>query len=707
MTSSRQPHSPQKARSKPATKRSRQIQTVNPSDSKRPYVLRISRLTVDKLGVKMYDKVSAVVAELVANGYDADAELVTVRLPLNTLLATKREDGKILDAGFIIEVEDDGHGMTPDEAIDFYLQVGRERRTHIEQGSLSRNKRRPVMGRKGIGKLAPFGICRRIEVLSAGGEETKKGFLVTHFYMDRDDILSDTDKPIRLDPGPEDRTYRPGSGTTIRLSGFLPKRVPDGETFHRQMAARFVFARPDFHIYIQDTRETQNKKPAKVKSISVPTVQGTRINLSTRPVITDDGEKLAVTGWLGLAKNPYKNEETAGVRIYARNKIVGTTRDFEQPAGFTGEFTIRSYLVGEVHADWLDLDEGEDLIRSDRQGILWDSDYGRAFRKWGAELIKEIGAVSREPRRKRARDIFLEKSSFTDLAKAKYADQEVVDVAVELASQIGSFAAEDELEDDIYISGLTDMILSVAPHKALIQAFQEFSRLANAGELSVERLLDLFGKARVAEMASYSQIAAERVRVLKELENTAFSQAAESELQRLITEAPWLIEPTWTVITKNQALKTFKAGFEHFWKERTGQSVTLAIEFEEKRPDFTLISLGHMLHVVEIKAPGHHFDDTDMERLINYVDAFEAFFEQKKKTLMSEFPLGWRIDLVADGESLAVSTNKRTFEGLVEKGFIERNSWYDFLSNAKKAHETFLEVNALYVKKKSTLEKNE
>lgn len=52
-----------------------QASDLNPS-----YELRISRLTVDKLGVKLYDKASAVVAELIANGYDADAETVTVRI---------------------------------------------------------------------------------------------------------------------------------------------------------------------------------------------------------------------------------------------------------------------------------------------------------------------------------------------------------------------------------------------------------------------------------------------------------------------------------------------------------------------------------------------------------------------------------------------------------------------------------------------------
>ena len=59
------------------------------------YTMRISRRTVDKLGVKLYDKASAVVAELVANAYDADAERVRVRLPLATLLGSQPSPERI------------------------------------------------------------------------------------------------------------------------------------------------------------------------------------------------------------------------------------------------------------------------------------------------------------------------------------------------------------------------------------------------------------------------------------------------------------------------------------------------------------------------------------------------------------------------------------------------------------------------------------
>ena len=284
-----------------------------------PYHLRISRLTIDKLGVKLYDKASAVVAELVANGYDADAENVTVRVPLGTLLATKQDEGKKQ----VIEVIDNGHGMTPKEAIEFYLEVGSDRRTR-PGGEKSRSKKRPVMGRKGIGKLAPFGICQRIEIISAGGPKTSKGYRIAHFFLDYKDIVKDEDTDVPIMAGSLDGKYAKATGTTVRLTQFLARRVPDLETFSRQLASRFVFARSDFAIAVEDTRHPK-AAPHKIKPVDVPIVENTKIDLSKRPVETESGKKLKVSGWLAMAKNPYKTEELAGVRIYARNKIVAMT----------------------------------------------------------------------------------------------------------------------------------------------------------------------------------------------------------------------------------------------------------------------------------------------------------------------------------------------------------------------------------------------
>ena len=57
---------------------------------------------------------------------------------------------------------------------------------------------RKVMGNKGVGKLAPFGICQEIEVLTAGGKKVAgkdengkaaNGYLRAHLILDRDEIL--------------------------------------------------------------------------------------------------------------------------------------------------------------------------------------------------------------------------------------------------------------------------------------------------------------------------------------------------------------------------------------------------------------------------------------------------------------------------------------------------------------------------------------
>ncbi len=680
--------------------RSRKISanTEKPVDKLSPYYLRISRLTVDKLGVKLYDKASAVVAELIANGYDADAESVTVRLPLNLQLASKA-GGTLTDLGYVIEVEDDGHGMTPAEAIGFYLRVGADRRSRKGQdGSRSRKKKRPVMGRKGIGKLAPFGICRRIEVWSAGGAKTAKGYAVTHFFMDFDKIVTDEDESVPLEVGNDDKTWSKKSGTRIRLTSFLAKRVPDLDTFLRQLAVRFTFAKPDFKILIVDATK-KDAKPVQVNPLEIPLLPGSRIDLSSRPVFDDDGSILPVSGWLGMAKEAYKNEEMMGVRIYARGKIAGVTRDFNQPAGFTGEFAMRSYLVGQVEAEWLDLDQGDDLVRTDRQDILWDSDYGQLLRRWGAELIKEIARISREPRRIRVRDEFLRKSKIEDRARERYGDKQVARVAIDLAKKFGGFAAEDELNDEAYVEDLSQIILSVAPHQALMEAFHEFTNQVMKGEASMDQMLDIFSKAQIAELASYAQIAAQRVRVINELQQIIDVSMDENQFQALIANAPWLIEPSWTVITKNQSLKNFKHAFERFWKSKHGGEIFLAIDYETKRPDFTLVSIDGLLHIVEIKKADHEFDDVDFSRLINYIDAFEKFFEENKETV-AEFYREWRIDLVADGLNLKKSANLLTFQGLEKDGRVKRMSWRDFLSRAKKVHEQFLDVHELGAQKR-------
>lgn len=658
------------------------------------YTMRLSLLTVDKLGVKLYDKASAVVAELIANSYDADAEDVTVSLPIGTPLARKNENGDIADAGYSVVVSDDGHGMTRAEAQRYFLSVGSDRRNRPVSGARSRDKKRPVMGRKGIGKLAPFGICKRIEVRSAGGPRTDQGYQVSHFVLEFDKIVNEEEGYAPIAAGPDDRSWSQEHGTTVTLSDFLPKRVPDRRTFTRQVARRFSLAKDDFTIHVENTR-ADDSTPDEDKRFVIPKFQvelneSTKISVDDRPVPYHDRE-LPVTGWLAFGRQAIKDEEEAGVRIYARGKIVATTRDFEQPAGFTGEFTARSYLVGEVHAEWLDRDDDEDLVRTDRQGILWDSEYGEALRRWGSDLVKEIARKSAKPRRDSKTAIFLQKANLETRAKERFGDNRaVIEAVLDFGKKIGGFAQEDELQDQAYVDDLVDVVLMVGPHQALIKSFQ---RIAKQEDTTVEQLLPLFTHTRTAELASYAQIAQERVEAIKELQTVIKGESVvEADLQNLIARAPWLVRPDWSVITENRGLKRFRDEFVAFYKKTYGADVEVAITYETKRPDFTMVHLGNRLHIVELKKPGHNFADADYGRLENYLEAFERLFKENK-TFSEAFPGGWVIDLIADGVSIKQVTARRAFDAAQEKGLVERLSWTDFLHRAETAHADFLDAH--------------
>lgn len=342
--------------------------------------MNISRTLLDMLGIRLYDNPVAVVVELVANAYDADAEHVRVKIPLGQALATKVA-GNVVDKGLTISVEDDGTGISP-ELVNDYLRVGVDRRAIAP---LSQVKRRAIMGRKGIGILAPFGICKKIEIWSAGGERTSKGYRVSHFIINHDEM---TDEPYRATIGHEDGHYSIRRGTVIFLRDFLARTTPDQDTFHRQISRAFVSGLPAFKIMVVNTT---NGNTSIVGELPIEIDEGTKIDLAKKPIVLANGTERLVTGWMALAKRPYANPEMAGVRIYARGKLVAVTRDFNLRVGFTGEFVVRPYVVGAINADWLDSDIGEDLIRSDRQDILWDSETGVAFQTWGQLLLRELG----------------------------------------------------------------------------------------------------------------------------------------------------------------------------------------------------------------------------------------------------------------------------------------------------------------------------
>ncbi len=655
---------------------------------KSKYQMTISRTTVDKLGIKLYDKASAVITELISNAYDADAEKVTVKIPLDKWLASQSE-GQLIDQGFEISVGDNGIGMSPDVINDFYLKVGVNPREDAKRGPKSLIKNRPRMGRKGIGKLAPFGICKVIEVKSAGGEKTEKGYLTAHFILNYDDIWQKTDAPYSPTLGKYDGAYSEKSGTVITMRNFLHRRTPDMETFHRQVARRFGLELADFKIEIVDTVSGQS---SIVGSLPVEIDENTKIIVDDKPVSLEDGTKLPVRGWIAYASDPYSNVEVAGVRIYARGKFVSNTRDFGLNAGFTGEFTIRSYLVGVIHADWLDADNGEDLVQSGRGDILWDSEIGAAFQSWGQALLRELGKKSWSPLREKAKKVFFKQSNIEEAIRERFKDKAVADSAIKLAGVIGNLASRDALKErPEYVERLKELVLTVAPHKMIVDKLSEVEAVLDRRPL--EAIAQIFNDAKLAESASLGQVALERIDAINKLVENLDPQKATEEktLQKLLEGAPWLINPQWTVLQANKSFENMREAFEEWWlankKENIITSAICEQDAENKRPDFLMLHVGRNIEIVEIKRPQHALTNEEFDRIMVYWTGLNRFLADNP-LIRAELPKP-HITLVCDGLNLS-STYELAYNNLKEHNDLDKKTWRELLTDCRKVHEDFL-----------------
>ncbi|MGV9662277.1 ATP-binding protein [Nocardia niigatensis] len=644
------------------------------------YTMRISRLAIDKLGIRLYDRVSAVLAELIANSYDADATEVEVVLPWGAMLAGTVRAAD--EPAYEIVVSDNGHGMTAEEVNEHYLMVGSDRR--VRTGSdLSRERRRPVMGRKGIGKLAAFGICRTIEVITAGSRDedrTPLGWSVSHIVMDLDDMLSDTESDYFPRPGRLDGTVTSRRGTTIILRNFLRKRVNTGTELNRQLAARFGIERADWRV---EVRNAIGQESFILSQLPIDVMEETRVDVGRVPV-RFGRQFLPVTGWIAYSKQPYRDEAMAGVRIYARGKIVAQTRDFGISSGFTGEFKLRSYLVGAIHVDWLDDDD--DLVRSDRQDIMWSSPRGEALAQWGRALIREIGRLGEKSIRRRVWEEFVERSRIHETLDAiAPGDRVFRDSVLDAARILVAHKDRAAMDDPTHIENMLRLALSLGPQRSLLDTLKE---IAEDADPALDVVVALFERARVAEIYSLGQIASERVAVVNRLRSLIDERRSlERPFQELIESAPWLLAPEWTPLGMNESLKRVRASFERWYAQKFGTPlVTTSIGSEKREPDFVLLHDSGELWIVEIKRMDYHLTDEEYNRAVNYLYELDHFLDENPR-IGAQFPRR-RLTFIVDHID---RLGPASLSSLVSDQRVDRRTWRELLDATLRAHRDFLE----------------
>ncbi len=613
------------------------------NNERREYRVGVSGQLIKHLGLQMYSGAVPAIVELISNSYDAMAKNVWITIPVERPIKTNDQ----------IVVKDDGHGMTYEECNNFYLQVGRDRR----KGNFNKTKPynglnpRKIQGRKGIGKLAGFGIADQLSIYTVRDEE------ISCFVMEFSK-LTESEQFANLEgysptPLPEDgqrTTSKPC--TIVTLDQLKITRKIEEETFKRSIARRLLVLDESFNIYINGNKLSRDEIPFQFR---FPNETG-----SWETDKLENGEE--IQWWAGFSKKTIPEEEQRGLVVYVRGKLAQTPWFFDLSGGIWGQHGLQ-YLTGEIKADFLD--DEVDLIATDRGGVQWENSKAIPLKKWGQDKIKELlneWVVKRVEKKQKSPTVIKYKELAEKLPKKER------DIFHKVVNRICSIPQIDKDEEGTEIA---DMLVEVAYDALINRNFLEIIRhLKTLSSEDHRKISDTLADWDIIEAINTAQLVKGRLEIINKFQQMIDENYREKpDMQDYLREHPWLIDPKWTTLAHEQSLDNVL--HDKFELPKSGT------EDGSRRPDFVCLGDGTSVYVVEVKRPGKTITEGELHRLVKYVYFLREYtgLENQVKGL-----------LIAD----KTDSHKRFIKSY-ENDF-QAKSWKVLLSTAYRLHEKFFNV---------------
>ncbi len=325
--------------------------------------------TIKHLGVKMYANMPPALAELIANAYDACATVVHVRL-------YDADEKKVI-------VEDNGVGMTFTEVNDYFLRIGRNRR---EENQKSPCGRVPT-GKKGLGKLALFGIGDTINITTSQGGEG------VSFNLDWKEILAwkGSNYEPKFEVLPKGKTSK---GTTITLTNLKRKTGFPIEEYAESIAKLFNF-QDKFVVYLSLNDSEPITIDSKSKYENITAEFEWDIQKAIEVNDKDYTDKKEIQGTIITTEKPLK-ANLRGVTLFANGRMVNSPEFF----GPSESSHFYSYASGWLNIDFID-NWDDDVISTNRQSIDWENAKTADLRKYIASCLAIIERQWRELRKEK------------------------------------------------------------------------------------------------------------------------------------------------------------------------------------------------------------------------------------------------------------------------------------------------------------------
>ncbi len=372
------------------------------TSDKREYKIDISPRVLELLGPSLYTNIYYVLAELIANAYDADASNVY-----------------IIEGEDYIIVEDDGTGMSySGKDIERYLGVAIETRTD-DKNSYTVGKKRKRIGRKGIGKLAALSVSENVWVMTAKNNE-RSGFILSRHVGD-DHLL----QPLNEDQINFQRISE--KGTSIKMTNPQYGLHKTATAIKNNLLKIFPLINSDFkvHIITQNTEiiiDSFDKE--MIEGLGALIILGNEYHylsdyfnhglndenllkeellkmqeavILPLKLINKKGEErdyeLKIKGWIGAYRSTSGRKKDTNdfpdnfISILSNSKLgeynilplVGQNKLYEV------------YVVGQLHIDLFEETELPDMALSNRQGYKTDDKrYEAAIAFIREQLLPEI-----------------------------------------------------------------------------------------------------------------------------------------------------------------------------------------------------------------------------------------------------------------------------------------------------------------------------
>ncbi len=593
--------------------------------NKNQFKFEVDINVINHLGVGLYSSTPAALTELVANAWDAEAENVWIDIDSNNDTIT---------------IEDDGHGMDVGAIKAKFLHVGYSRR--LASGhSLSATGKRRVMGRKGIGKLSMFALSDFVKVTSQVEGAPPIAFEVDVPKLKRN---LQTHTPVVLNefsPVP----LRNGKGTRIELTSVL-KTLNKTEKYLRvRLARRFSILGPENNFKVtldgREITEADRDFYDKIQFLwafdkeSLDRVQKLATNLASvedddgvvkicTQLLPDavgfgDGSSAKITGYIASVFQPRnlgsKEDSANALSIFANGRVFA--ENILNEANSAKYY--QNYLVGEIHANFLDEDD-VDRATASREAIKRDDPKYKSLLGFALSSLESIGGQWDDWRTKLGLDPAQRGNEAVNEWLETLKDKRDSRTAKKLMTSIQNATIHSDEEKNSKAKAILYRGAIIGFEKLRIK--QQLDRLTNISDVLSPEFAAIFSTLSDVEEAAYADITKQRLQIIKKFKEIKDSPTElEKVAQQYLFDHLWLLDPSWDRVTgRGQMELTLTEHIKKINPDSTGARLDISYRSSSGR---------HV--VVELKKPSLtslQFDDLSKQAR-KYRQAVEGYYRDK------------------------------------------------------------------------------